>query len=102
MERKGFPHIHWDPNKKIEVKQPLGAVLLSEIIIIKIEAHAERTEPEYQGNVLGKFHATAVATESVKVVAHVYEVHSAPAKNDLLLPDFYHPDVLVTWPTVCS
>lgn len=69
---------------------------------MKIEAHTERTEPGYQGNVLSKFHGKAVATESVKVMADVDEIHSAPSKNDLLLPDFYLTDVFVTWPTVCS
>lgn len=42
----------------------------------KIEAHAKRTELEYQGNALA---AKAVATESVKIVAHVDEVHSTSA-----------------------
>ena len=35
-------------------------------------------------------------------MAYLDEVHSDPAMNDLLLPDFYHPDILVTWPIVCS
>ena len=38
----------------------------------------------------------AAATESTKVVDHVDEVHSVPAKNNSLLPDFCHPDVPTT------
>lgn len=43
---------------------------------IKIEAHTKRTELEYQGNALA---AKAVATVSVKIVAHMDEVHSTSA-----------------------
>jgi len=42
----------------------------------KIEALSKRTELEYQGNALT---AKAVATVSVKIVAHVDEVHSTSA-----------------------
>ena len=59
----------------------------------KIEAHTKRTEPEYQGNALADLHAKAVAIESIKTVAHLDQVNSASAKNDLLLPDLCHPDV---------
>ena len=51
---------------------------------------------EYQGNALADFHVRAVATKSIKIMALVNEVHSA-SQNDRLLPDFCHPDVLVTW-----
>ena len=46
---------------------------------------------------LTDFHIKAAATESVMIVAEVDKVHSASAKNDLSLPNFCHPDVLVTW-----
>ena len=63
----------------------------------QIEACAKRIEYEHQENVLADFHVKAATTESIKIVAHVDEVPSASAKNSLSLPDFCHPDVLVTW-----
>ena len=50
----------------------------------------------YQGIALADFCEKAAATESTKVVDHVDEVHSVPAKNNPLLPDFCHPDVPTT------
>lgn len=38
---------------------------------MKIKAHTNRTEPEYQGDALAGFHVKAAPTVSVKVVAHV-------------------------------
>lgn len=49
------------------------------------------------GGTLTDFHIKAAATKSVTIVAQVDKVHSASAKNDLSLPNFCHPDVLVTW-----
>ena len=49
------------------------------------------------GGALTNFYIKAAATESVMIVAEVDKVHSASAKNDLSLPNFWHPDVLVTW-----
>lgn len=60
----------------------------SEIAVIKIETHTKRTEPEYQGDALADFHAKAEAIESIKIVAHVDEVHSASAENSPSLPGF--------------
>ena len=77
----------------------IAILLLSEIAVIKIEAHTKRAEPECQGNALDDFHAKIAATESTKIAACVDEVHSASAKkkNGPSLPDFCCPDVLVTW-----
>ena len=72
-------------------------LLSSEVVFIKIEAHTKRTKSEYQGNALAAFHAKAAATESVKIVEHMDEIYSTSAANDPLVPDFCHPDVLVTW-----
>lgn len=55
--------------------------------------HQIKAEPEFLESVL----ANLYAIESVKVVAHVDKVLSASTKNDPLLPDFCHPDVLATW-----
>ena len=49
------------------------------------------------GGALTNFHIKAAARESFMIVAEVDKVHSASAKNDLSLPNFCHPDVLVTW-----
>lgn len=49
------------------------------------------------GGALTDFHIKAAATKSVMIVAQLDKVHSASAKNDLSLPNFCHPDVLVTW-----
>ena len=59
--------------------------------------HTKRTEPEHQGNVLDDSCAKATAMESIKIVTHVDAIRSASAKNHPSLPDFCHPDVLVTW-----
>lgn len=42
------------------------------------------------------FHTTATATESIKIVVHVNEVHSASAKNGPSWKDFCHHDALLT------
>lgn len=55
--------------------------------------HQIKAEPEFTESALANFYAI----ESVKVVAHVDKVHSASAKNDPLLPDVCHADVLATW-----
>lgn len=60
-----------DPNKKNgqQVNNLLTAILLlSEIAVIKIEAHTKRTKPEYEGNTLADFHAKAAPTESLKIL----------------------------------
>lgn len=45
------------------------------------QAHTKRTETEYQENSMADFHAMAAATETVKIVAHIDEVHPASAKK---------------------
>ena len=55
-------------------------------------AHTGKTEPEYQGNILADPHK--FYSESVHAVAHVDKVHFAFIKNDPLVPNFCHPDVL--------
>ena len=65
--------------------------------VIKISAHTKRTEPENPGSTLANFQIKAATTGSIKIVAHVDKVHSTSAKNNLSLPDFCCPDVLVTW-----
>jgi len=84
-----------------QVNDLLTAILLlTQTAVTKIKAHTKKTEPEYQENALADLYAKAAATESGKIVAHAGEV-SAAAKNDPLLPDSCHPDVLATW-QVCS
>ena len=51
---------------------------------------------------LADFQATAAATESVKIEAHVDDIHSASANNGPSMPDFCHPDVFVMWQQICS
>ena len=64
-----------------QVNDLLTAILFpSEISIIKIEGHTKRIESDYQENLLPDFRAKAVATESIKIVAHGDEVHSASVK----------------------
>lgn len=76
----------------------LNAILLpSQTAVIKIKAHTKKTEPKYQENALADLYAKAAATESGKIVAHAGEVYSTDAKNDPLLPESCHPDVLATW-----
>ena len=53
-----------------------------ETAVIKTEAHTKKIEPEYQGIALADFYEKAAATQSIRVVDHVDEVHSVPAKND--------------------
>ena len=90
-----FSYVLWDPIKNWQ--QVNTAVLLPlEIAVIKIEAHTKSTESEHQGNGLADFHVKAAATESVKIVAHADEIHSASAKNGSSSPDFCQPDVLIT------
>ena len=72
-------------------------ILPSEIAVFKIEAFIKQTECEYQGNALAYYHTKTEATESIKIVIHVDEVHSASAKKDPSMPNFCHTDVLVTW-----
>lgn len=52
METKGFSHIRWDPSQKCTTNKRLLTAILSssETAVIKIEAHAEKTEAEHQGN----------------------------------------------------
>ena len=74
-----------------EINELLTTIVLpSEIVIIKIEAHTEKTESEYQANTLVDSQAKAAVTESIKVVAHVNEIHLLWQKKDSLLPDFCH------------
>lgn len=80
---------------KQQANDLLAAILLpSETVVTKIEADRKRTEIKYQGNDLDDFCAKAARTESIKALAYVDKVHSSSAKNNLLLPDFCHPDVL--------
>ena len=65
--------------------------------VIKMEAQTKGIEPKYQRNALTDLQVKAEATEFIKTVTHVNKIHSASAKNDLSLPNFCHPDVLVTW-----
>ena len=60
---------------------------LLKLLSLKLKSTVKRMN-QYQGNALADFHTKAGATESIKVVAHVDEVHSAPAKNDSLFLDF--------------
>ena len=62
----------------------------------KNEVHTKWTESEYQENALADFHAKAAATEAIRIVANVGKICSAFAKMATQLPDFCHPDVLVT------
>ena len=71
--------------------------LPSTIAVVITEAHTKRTKPANQGKALADSQAIAAATESTQVAAaHVDEVHSASTKTGPSLPDFCHPDVLVT------
>lgn len=81
METKELSYMLWDANQNGQQGNnlPTAILLPPEIIIIKIEAHTKGTEPEYQSNSLADFHAQAAATESIKIVAHVDEVHSVSA-----------------------
>lgn len=75
-----------------QVKDFITAILLpSEIAVIKTEAQTKRAEPECQGNILADFHAKTAATESIRIVARVDEVHFASAKNGPILSDFCCP-----------
>lgn len=47
-------------------------------------------------NAPADFYAKAAATEPIKIMAHVEEVHPVSA-NDPSLVDFGYPDFLVTW-----
>lgn len=44
------------------------------------------------------FYAKTAATEHIKIMVHMEEVHPASAKNDPLLVDFCYPNFLVMWP----
>lgn len=70
---------------------------LLKLLSSKLRLTLKGLEPEHQGNVPSDLHAKGPPKESAKIVAHVYEVPSASAKYDPSLPDFCHPDVLVTW-----
>lgn len=95
METKGFSYVLLDPNKNGQVNDLLTAnVLPSEIAVVKTEAHTKRIRPECQGNALADFYSEAATIESINVVD---KVHSSSIKNDPLLSDFCHPDVLATW-----
>lgn len=59
-----------------------AVLLLSEFVVIRIEAHAKETEPEHQGNAPADCPGKAAPTESTKMVVHVDRVCSAFAKND--------------------
>lgn len=68
----------WDPiqNRQQRTSLLTAIFLPSKNNVIKIEAHAKRTEPEYQGNSsLANFLAKAAATESMKIVARVDKLH---------------------------
>lgn len=100
METKRFSFTYFGtPNKNGQQENGrLSAILLpSKIAVIKTEAPIKRTEPEHQGNAPSDLHAKGPPKESAKIVAHVYEVPPASAKYDPSLPDFCHPDVLITW-----
>ena len=78
MKTKGFSHTLWDPSQNGQQRNSLltAIFLPSETNVIKIEAHAKRTEPDYQGNPsLADYLAKAAALESIKTVAHVNRVH---------------------------
>lgn len=83
METKELSYMLWYANQNGQQGNnlPTAILLPPEIIIIKIEAHTKGTEPEYQSNSLADFHAQAAATESIKIVAHVDEVHSVSAEK---------------------
>ena len=51
------------------------------LFVIKSEAHIK-----YQENVLADFHAKAAVTESIRVMTHVDEVHSASVKRKKITP----------------
>ena len=70
---------------------------LLKLLLLKLRLQLKKTELDYEGLTLTDLLAKAAATESVMIVAEVDKVHSASAKNDLSLPNFWHPDVLVTW-----
>ena len=85
-----------------QVNKLLTVVLSpSEIGVIKTESYTKSFEPDYRGT-LADFQATAAATESVKIAAHVDDIHSASAKNDPSVPDFCHPDAFVMCQQICS
>lgn len=75
-----FPRTPWKNEQ--QVSNLTAILLLSEIVVIKIEARTKGTEPEYQGNAPAHFHAEAAPKESRKIVVHVDQVRSAFAKND--------------------
>ena len=64
---------------------------------MKMDAHTKRIESDYQQNPLPDFHRKTAATESIQIVAHVDEFHSAPVKHKSLLTDLHHPHALATW-----
>lgn len=47
----------------------------------KIDAYTKRTELKYKEYALADFHAKAAATESIKIVAYVGEVHCTAGKK---------------------
>ena len=69
---------------------------LLKLLVLKLRLQLKKTELDYEGLTLTDLHAKAAAIESVNVVARVDEVHFVSAKEDPLLPDFCHPNVLVT------
>lgn len=81
-KQRGFLLSPGTPIKNRQQVNDLSASLLpSEIAVIEIEADTKRTKPEYQRSALPDFNAKTTAPESIKIVAHVVEVHSASAKK---------------------
>lgn len=73
QKQRGFLSFSGTPIKHgQQVKGLLTAILLaSEIALMKVKAHNNRTEPEYQGDTLAGFYAKVAPTVSVNVVAHM-------------------------------
>lgn len=94
MEKR-LCYVHRDPRSAVN---DLTAVLLpSEIAVINTEVHTKRIESEYQGNDLTDFHTNVAATESIKQQYVWVKSILLLQKNQPLVPDFCHPNILVTW-----